>query len=210
MSDPNSHEWPQTPDELASSFDVLEGAAEADMQAILAEAQSLESFEGEERAMATLLERMQADSRAAGGRSNWGGLIPGLIGLLAVAGLFFLVQGGAFSSNELERQPASEGIELDGGQGVQDLQPAGAIESYAGFSWEPAGSIELSATLRIWDASADPSQAQPLEWKGITDDELPFQPDVELPESIRWEVFIEDVQGREVRRSKSCFAHFSS
>jgi hypothetical protein len=199
MSEPMQ---PATAEELQRLQEELELAAALDRDAILAEADELESFPGEDEALQALLERMEADKH----RRMWNWPLGGFLGLVAAAALLILLVDWSNTPTLDANSGIPEGFALDGAGKLQTLHPTGAVSAYGAFAWNPSGSLELSACLRIWDATAAGQGQAPLEWKGITDNELPFQPGVELPAKIRWQVTISDSDGKELMRSEACSA----
>ena len=199
MSEPKQ---PASDQELELLQSELDQAAGLDRDAILAEAAELDSFPGEEHAMQALLDRMQSDAPLR--KSSW--QPRAFLGLLAAAALVILFVNWSDKTSNDPNANIPEGFALDGEGKLQSLHPSGEVSAYGAFSWDPSGSLELSASLRIWDATEAGQGQAPLEWKGITDNELPFDPGVELPAKIRWQVSISDSSGKELRRSEACSA----
>jgi len=200
---PGHEELPEEYRELAAQLD-REAAEERN--AILAEAQAHEGFHGEQRALEALLEEMQASRSPKHPPKSWGGLLGGFLALAVAAALLIMVLIPGPDSKGSKAPSEAERFALDGAEKLQMLHPIGSLSAYGAFSWSPTGSVDHSATLRIWDETPAGSGQPPLEWKGITDSELPFDPGVELPAKIRWSVVIRSAQGQELLRSEEQFA----
>jgi len=200
---PESGELPEEYRQLAAE---LNRESAEQRNAILAEAQAHEGFAGEEHALEALLAEMESSGQRKLPPRSWGGLLGGFLALAVAAALLIMVLVPGLDSKGAEVPGEAERFALDAEQKLQMLHPIGALSAYGAFAWSPTGSVDHSATLRIWDETPAGSGQAPLEWKGITDSELPFNPGVELPAKIRWNVVILSAQGQEVLRSQDQFA----
>ena len=205
----SNHKQPEpswSSDEFPELQAQLDQEGSLEREEILAEAQALAGFPGEDQAHQALLDHMQSTAAPASPPRHWGGLIGGLLAVAAAAALLFMLQDRGSDPKTLDVPNEAQRFALDGAEKLEILQPLGAVSEYGSFSWRPTGSVDLSATLRIWDDTPAGVGKPPLEWKGITDNELPFRPEVELPAKIRWSVELGAPQSQPILRSEDAFA----